>query len=292
MTLEQWRSSGHFFPHQGHELFYHAEGDGPVILLIHGFPTASWDWHKVWPLLLPGRRLVALDMLGFGYSDKPRDHNYSLLFQADLHEALLTNLGVKSCHILAHDYGDTVAQELLARQADGSLSFRIESICLLNGGIFPEAHSPRLIQRLLMSRIGWFIGQLSSKRTLRRNFRAIFGPETPPSETEIDDFWALMTHNNGKAVIHRIIHYMAERRQYRVRWASVLREPPVPIRLLNGNHDPISGTQMVQRYRELAPEPDVVNYPKIGHYPQTEDPDAVVRDYLAFLHRLPRPAND
>lgn len=84
----------------------------------HGFPTASWDWHKLWPEFVKHYRVIALDMIGFGFSDKPINYHYSIGDQADLQQALLTSLGISSIHLLAHDYGDTVAQELLARFED------------------------------------------------------------------------------------------------------------------------------------------------------------------------------
>ena len=57
-------------------------------------------------------------MIGFGWSDKPRNYAYSIMDQADLHEGLLSDLGVRKALVLAHDYGDTVAQELLARDLE------------------------------------------------------------------------------------------------------------------------------------------------------------------------------
>lgn len=88
----------------------------PVIVLIHGFPTASWDWWKIWHKLRANYRLIAMDMLGFGFSDKPAGHPYSIMEQADIVEALVRDKQLQQFHVLAHDYGDSVAQELLARQ--------------------------------------------------------------------------------------------------------------------------------------------------------------------------------
>ncbi|MEM1214896.1 MAG: alpha/beta fold hydrolase [Bacteroidota bacterium] len=120
MTLPTWQSKGEYFSYQGHQIFTLEEGTGRVLLLIHSFPTASWDWWQMWPTLSDKYRVIALDMLGFGFSDKPRKHAYSILEQADIIEALQRNKGVEKVHLLSHDYGDTVAQELLARHDEGS----------------------------------------------------------------------------------------------------------------------------------------------------------------------------
>ena len=130
MTIAQWKSKGIFFRHKGHSIFYVEEGQGDVLLLIHGFPTSSWDWVKIWPTLTKYYRVIALDMIGFGYSAKPVKYKYTIFDQADIHEELLEYLGIGNCAVLSHDYGDTVVQELVARSNEGKLSFMIKKICL------------------------------------------------------------------------------------------------------------------------------------------------------------------
>lgn len=284
ITPATWLQTGHFYRHDQHDIFYQSAGSGPeTILLIHGFPTASWDWIKLWSTLSKNFRVVAPDLIGFGFSAKPREHTYSFHEQADIIEGLLENQGITSCHVLAHDYGDTVAQELIARQLEARLSFQLTNVCLLNGGIFPEAHSRRTIQKLLLGPLGFIVSALATKATLRKNFHNIFGPDTPPSTAEVDGFWQLLTHNNGRRVIHKVSQYLNEREQYRERWVDALQRCPVPLRLINGNYDPISGMQMVARFEELVNQPDTVSLPTIGHYPQTEAPETVLTHFLAFI---------
>lgn len=82
--------------------------------------------------------------------------------------------------------------------------------------------------------------------------------------------------------MHKLIRYMAERKRYRARWVGALQQAAIPIRLINGAFDPISGRHMTERYRELIPNPDVILLEQIGHYPQTEAPALVLKHYLAF----------
>ena len=83
---------------------------------------------------------------------------------------------------------------------------------------------------------------------------------------------------------------MEERRRHRERWVGALQTTVVPLRVIDGLEDPVSGAHMVARYRELVPHPDVVELDGIGHYPQVEDPQGVVRAFLAFHDRLGTPA--
>lgn len=287
MTIEQWKSKGDFFRYESHTLFYREKGEGEALLLIHGFPTASWDWWQLFDPLAKHYRVFAFDMLGFGFSDKPKGHRYSIMEQADIVEHFLTIKGIESVRIIAHDYGDTVAQEMLARHNSRSLNTSnafcvLRSICLLNGGLFPETHRPLFIQTLLMSPLGKFISPFFTKKKLAQNFARIFGSNTQPSQEDIDQFWALITHNNGKRIFHLLIRYMAERSQYRSRWVNALQHTKVPLRLINGVEDPISGQHMVDRYRQLIPKADVVELSAIGHFPLIEAPMDVLKHYLAF----------
>jgi len=286
MRPGEWRNRGRSFVYRGHKVFYRRSGSGQSLVLIHGFPTASWDWHKLWPELGQRFDVVAPDMLGFGFSDKPWDYDYSLVDQATLHETLLAELDISAVHILAHDYGDSVAQELLARHAErgrrGTTGLEIRSVCLLNGGIIPGTHRPLLIQKVLMSPIGGLLALLLSERTLQRSLRRIFGPRTQPTDEEIRDFWSLIEHGDGRRVVHKIIRYMAERETHRNRWTGILGTTTVPLRLINGLADPISGAHVVEHYRRLVPEADVVGLDGIGHYPQFEAPEAVLDGLLPF----------
>jgi pimeloyl-ACP methyl ester carboxylesterase len=289
VTLEEWQAAGRTFVHRGHPIFYRDEGTGDVLLLVHGFPTASWDWHRVWEALRARFRLVAPDMIGFGLSAKPRAYDYSIRDQASLHEDLLASLGIGRAHVLAHDYGDTVAQELLARYHErrraGAPGLELRSVCFLNGGLFPEAHRPRLVQRLLQTPLGPLVARLVDERRFRRSFRLVFGPRTQPTEGELRDFWRLVSRNDGLRIAHRLIRYIAERRRFRDRWVGALQAGGVPLRLIDGAEDPVSGAHLAERYRALVPEADVVLLEGIGHYPQVEDPEGVVRAYLDFVGR-------
>jgi pimeloyl-ACP methyl ester carboxylesterase len=289
-TLAGWRAAGRETDFHGRRIFYRDEGSGDALLCIHGFPTSSWDWHRIWPQLTQRFRVLAPDMLGFGFSAKPQDHRYTIAEQADIHEALLAERGVTAVHVLAHDYGDTVAQELLARHEERRAARTggpvLRSICFLNGGLFPETHRARLIQKLLHGPLGPLLSRLANEKSFGRSFAAVFGPATQPSEAELRDFWSLIRHDGGHRIGHLLIRYIEERRRFRERWVGALQKTSVPLRVVDGAVDPVSGAHMAARYRELVPNPDVVLLEGIGHYPQVEAPDAVVNAFLEFHRRL------
>ncbi len=290
IALDQWRKAARSFICAGNRIAYWApdapQAQKPWLLLIHGFPTSSWDWSAMWLELEKHFNLAALDMLGFGLSDKPGNIRYSILDQADLQEALLEHLSVSEAHLLVHDYGVSVGQELLARQNDRTLSFAVRSLVFLNGGLFPEQHRPRPIQKLGLSPLGPLIGMMMTREKLRTTFDQIFGADTKASDEEIDGHWALMTENNGRRIFHKLLQYIPERKVMRARWVGALKEAAIPLRLLNGGADPVSGRHLYDYYLTEVPNADAVLFKDIGHYPQTEAPARVLSAFFEFHRKL------
>lgn len=284
--LDAWINAGRRESLCGYEIFCRVQatpGKEPL-LLLHGFPTASYDWHPLWDALATRYSLYAFDMLGFGLSAKPRGHAYPIAIQADLCEALLARCGVQRTHVLAHDYGVTVAQELLAREREGRL--QLASLCFLNGGLFPETHRARPIQKLLANDwLGPILARAITYGTFSRTMRRIGGLH-PPSERDLQDLWTLQIRDDGRQALARCINYMEQRRQHRARWVGALVESKVPRRLLCGALDPVSGRHLAERYQELVPQPDVVLFDELGHYPHLEAPELVLAAYLEFRATL------
>ena len=282
--LSAWMRSGMFFQYQGRRVFVRRGGSGPSLLLIHGYPTSSFDWHAVWDELTQHYRVIAPDMLGMGFSDKPIDATYNLAEHADLHEAVLDRLGIPATFVLAHDQGVSVAQEMLARRTGAHALATIEAVALLNGGLFPEMYRPRIIQHLLSSPLGSWIGPRVPRGAFERSVRSLFGPHTPPSAQLLQEFWELLNFNEGRKVTHRVGRFYIERLRLRERLTRPLLQQTTPVRLINGSQDPNSGRHMAQRYQSLVPGADIVSLETIGHWPQIEAPQAVVEAVHTFFN--------
>lgn len=294
-ALERWKSGGQYYDYLGFEIFYRVGGSGPTLLLIHGYPFNTWDWAPMWDRLTDRFTVIAPDMLGMGFSDKPVKYEYSVHDHADMHEALLADLGVQSAHVLAHDLGDSVGQEMLARQEFSEQAYgalRLESITWLNGGMFNETYTPRLMQKV-MSRtpLGDIMSPLQGSRLSRRllepTLNEMFGPNTKPSRRQLELFNQILEYNDGKRVMHKVGRFVNDRYTHRNRWVRAMRQTDVPMRLIDGPVDPNSGRHMAQRYLEVIPDPDVVMLDDdIGHWPQIEAPDAVLEHFFVHVGRV------
>ena len=167
-----------------------------------------------------------------------------------------------------------------SRAGEGRCPVTLRSVVLLNGGLFPETHRPVLTQRLLHSPLGPLVAMLMTRERLAATMRRI-GGRSPPDAAEIDAFWSLLSRDRGRRAMPRLIRYIDERRAQRARWLGALQRATVPITLIDGTADPISGAHMVARFRQLVPAAHVVELPDVGHYPQIEAPAAVVAAAVA-----------
>jgi pimeloyl-ACP methyl ester carboxylesterase len=293
--LASWLAAGQHFDYLGFDIFYRIEGSGPPLLLIHGYPFNSFDWAPIWPTLTQRFTVIAPDMMGMGFSAKPVAYEYSVHDHADMHEALLAHLGIAKAHMMAHDIGDSVGQELLARHEFGQRAYgqlSIDSITWLNGGMFIETYTPRAAQKL-MSRtpLGDIFSHVQnsplSRRLLEPTLREMFGPNTKPTRHMMDVFNQILDYNDGRRVLHKVGRFINDRYTHRNRWVRAMRETAVPMRLIDGPVDPNSGAHMARRYAEVIPQPDVVMLADdIGHWPQLEAPDAVLTHFLAHIGRV------
>ncbi|KZZ60807.1 hypothetical protein A3762_02710 [Oleiphilus sp. HI0125] len=280
-ALAQWREQGRFFEFEGHQVFYQDSQDAnkPVLVMLHGFPTSSWDWQEIWPRLTQYFRVITFDFLGFGFSDKPNLPKYSIMMQASIAEALVNACGVADYHLLAHDYGNTVAQELLARNQENPDAKKLSCV-FLNGGLFPEVHRPLLTQKLLRSPFGKFFARMASLRSFVSSFNTICAVKLP--RDLLQEHFNLLARENGRHCMVKLVGYMDERALHRERWVGSVVNSAIPLRFINGVEDPISGLHMAARFEELVPNPDVIKLSGIGHYPQNEAPEDVLRAAISF----------
>ncbi|KAL6459613.1 hypothetical protein MHYP_G00313720 [Metynnis hypsauchen] len=295
-ALYIWHSSGRFFSFRGNNIFYKdsfgAVGSSDVVVLLHGFPTSGYDWHKVWePLNQRFNRVIALDFLGFGFSDKPRPHRYSIFEQASVVEALINHLGLtdQKVNLLSHDYGDTVALELLYRSDHNRTGhLAINSLCLSNGGIFPETHYPRLMQKVLKDSgfISPLLTRLITFPLFSRGIGDVFGPYTQPTEAEYWDMWTGIRFNDGNLVMDSILQYINQRLKHRDRWVGALTSTSTPLHMIYGPLDPVNPhPQFIHLYQKLVQRSTVsILDEHISHYPQLEDPTGFMNAYLNFIN--------
>ena len=273
-SLLAWRDRGRTISIGGRDVFITETGEGGVpLVLIHGFPGSSHDWSGLVPLLTG--RVINLDLPGYGFSDKSPAASYTLFDQADTVEAVLAELGVRRCVVVAHDMGDTVTAELAHRSNAGELAFGIEQIVLTNGSVFIDLAQLTRGQRLTL---------LAPNRTslfpmprviLRRSLLESFTASAPPPPGAVDDLIAMIKHDRGDRLMPRLIRYIEERRVHQDRWTAGFVDFEGPLTMIWGEEDPIAVLPMTERMKALRPRTEVVTLPGVGHWTAIEAPEQV-----------------
>jgi pimeloyl-ACP methyl ester carboxylesterase len=278
--VEDWEERGRLLEVGGRHIFVldvppDVEQSEPLILL-HGFPSSSFDWRHIIDPLAQRRRVVTFDFVGFGLSDKPPGIRYSLFDQASIVEGLAHHLGIERASVVSHDMGDSVAAELYARAIEGKLGFEVVRRVLTNGSIYIEmAHlSPGQQMLLAMDDAALPIEIAPTEETFSASIASIFG-DTPADPGELHAQWELLARKHGQTLLPRTIRYIEERREHEDRWISALRDHPSPITLAWGVRDPIAVFAMAERFCKEQPGARLVRLDGVGHFPMIEAPGAV-----------------
>ncbi len=291
--IAEWRSRGEVERVGDDGVFVvdappHADRGMLPLLVLHGFPTSSIDYAGVLPELAATRRVVLLDVPGFGLSSKP-DRAYSLFAQADVVEAVVAAHGIEAVDLLSHDMGDSVAGELLARSLNGDLGFAIQRRVLTNGSIYlDQAHLTdgqqfllALPDEMLAAETAPDIDALGAAL-----IATLAPPESVTSRPDVALVRAaaeLVAHNDGNRLLPRLIRYIEERRRHEDRWTGAIERHPAPLTIVWGDADPIAIWPMTDTLLARRPDARRVRLEGVGHYPMLEAPDAYVAAVLGGL---------
>jgi pimeloyl-ACP methyl ester carboxylesterase len=288
VAVDAWAARGRVHDVGGHQLFAvdvpAVDEQAEPVVVLHGFPTSSYDWHHVIDGLARRRRVVALDFLGFGLSAKP-DRHYSIELQCDLAEVLLEQLGVDRFALVTHDMGDSVGGELLARQIDGRTELVTTRRVLTNGSIYLDLAQLTAGQQYLLSlpdeRAWPPLGEAAE--VLRASLAATCAPAMVPPDAELDAHVELILREQGEALLPRLIRYIEDRRAREARYTGAIEDHPSALTIVWGDQDPIAVVAMAHRLAERRPDATLRVLDGVGHYPMLEAPERFGEAVLAGL---------
>ena len=277
-VLGAWEARGEYRTLLGFTIFTMtapALGDETLepLLVLHGFPTSSYDFHAVLDDLRARRKVHLLDMLGYGLSDKP-DRPYTMGLQADIVAAFVAEVGARELALLTHDMGDTVGGELLARQLEGAWPVEVTRRVLTNGSIYIEMAQLSAGQLFLLSLPDERITQDGTVNVdgVRAGVGATFSPGSAVADAELDALAQLVVHHDGNRIMPRLIRYIEERRANEQRFTGAIERHPSPLGIVWGADDPIAVVAMVDRLHEARPDATRTVLDDVGHYPMVESP--------------------
>ncbi len=256
--------------------------DGEAVLLLHGFPSSSHDFAEIVDDL-GSRRVLTLDLPGYGLSEKPIDYSYSLFEQADVVALYLRELGVDRVHVVAHDMGTSIATELCARRERGLLGFEVASLLLMNGSVHIDLAALTPSQRLLRSPLKSAFAKLGTYRIFKLQLGRIV---SELREEDYEAMWALLLHRDGKERLPQIISYVEERTRFAERWIGALTRLDLPTQVLWGPEDTVAVFPIAEALAAEIPDAGLERLEGLGHYPQIEDPERTADAIRRWLDRV------
>jgi pimeloyl-ACP methyl ester carboxylesterase len=285
--LQEWIDQGRFIEVDGNRIFVVSKGKaknkGHGVLIVHGFPGSSWDWSGVVPQVAERTRVVVPDMLGFGQSDKPQtgtfEDHYSLFKQADIYEAVAKQEGLTEVMLVIHDMGQTVGSELMKRQQEGTLPFKIRHAIVFDGSTLIN-----LVNLLPMQKKGLdapdTLGPDMDKKVIMKDLNDSFGKAHPASEKTLSIMADQILANEGDRVFNRQIRYMKQRMEMLQRWQAGIINFDGPVSMFWGELDPVSVVKMAYAWKDMQPKIELHIWPDVAHWPMIDVPDRVAKVIL------------
>jgi pimeloyl-ACP methyl ester carboxylesterase len=289
--VDEWEQRGQYLDIDGHRVWTldvpaASETGNDPLLLLHGFPTCSFDWRFVLDAFRAERRVVMLDFLGFGLSDKP-DWRYSIRAHADTVQAVARAYGLTRVALVTHDMGDSIGGEVLARSLDGTLGFEISQRVLTNGSIYIEQAHLSAGQQFLLSlddaRIDGDTGALVGGNGFKNGVAATFSAHSNVSAEEMDAQWELAARQDGHLLLPRSIRYIEDRRKEERRYTGAIEKHPSPVCVVWGADDPIAIVAMTDEFHAARADAPITVLDNVGHYPMIEAPARFADAVLASL---------
>jgi pimeloyl-ACP methyl ester carboxylesterase len=262
------------------KLFYQEEGKGPPLLLIHGFGASTYTWRHVAPELAQTHRVIAVDLKGFGQSDKPLDERYSVFDQAELLAQLIVDKDLRDLTLVGHSFGGGIAL-LLALEANQRLEGRITRLVLLDSIAYPQ-NIPvffRLLDMPLVSQLGVRMVPPSVQTRVALKIAYLDDSKIDPDEVEI--YAAPLKTAAGKhAMIHSARQIMPkDLAEIAERYSTI----KLPTLILWCDHDRIVPLEVGLKLRRTLPNSTLRLIEDCGHMPQEEQPASTLKLIKGFI---------
>ena len=278
----------HFQQVEGVNVFYREAGatNSPVLLLLHGFPSSSFYFRNLIPLLGRNYHVIAPDYPGFGFSDTPAVDKYVYTFEhlAGVTEKFLEAKGITNCFIYMQDYGGPVGMRVAVDHPEW-----IAGLVFQNANVYQEG----LLERFFLKKALWEKRTGATEAPVLRNmefdsikYQYIHGARHP--EQMSPDAWtmdlALLERPGNKAIQLELQADYGNNLTKYPEWQEYLRHRQPPTLVVWGKNDPIFGPRGAEAFVRDVPKAEV-HLLDTGHFALEEDVAAIAEYVQKFMER-------
>ena len=260
-----------FLEVEGARVRYRDRGEGPPVVMIHGFASSLETWDLVAPVVEKKHRVISLDLKGFGWTDRP-EGDYSPWAEAKIVRALMDRLGVERAAIVAHSWGSSVALALALGAPE-----RVTRIALYDAWVF-EDQIPTFFRLSRRTGMGEFLfGLFYTERPDERLSLAFYDPAVVNEKLAEDVERSIQRPGTVAAAL------AATRGQQFAEVEKRYRTIKKPVLLLWGREDVVTTLEFGERLSKELPNARLVVYPRCGHFPMLEAASASTTELSKFL---------
>jgi len=274
------RTNGRFVEVNGLRMFAITMGEGRDVVLIHGNPASTYAWRKVIEPLAARYRVHAIDLPGFGFSDKPSGASYETDWLARHVIGYLDGAGVERAVLIGNSMGGHVATETAFLHPG-----RVSALVLIGAAGLPqegELRPPLSLRMLGWPVVGFVLRALPARDRVRSKLReAVFDP-VQITEADVDAYYAPLRSEGGtNAFVARLRQRVPAERVANVRTIAA------PTLVITGDTDRLVPPQNARRYHELIPGSELLVLEQTGHLPQEERPERMVAEITRWVEAHP-----
>ena len=256
----------------GTRVRYEDVGEGPPVVLVHGFASSLENWLTVTPALRGSHRVISLDLKGFGWTDRP-EGDYSPAAQAALVFALMDHLGVEQAAVVGHSWGASVVLRMALEKPE-----RVTRIALYDAWVYEE-QVPAFFIWARGAGVGEALFRAFYDERPAEKMANAFYDASLMSETLVEEVERALRRPGTKAAALAAVRgqtYAEVQKRYRT-----LKQPTL---LLWGENDRVTPVTVGERLHLELPNSQLVRYPRCGHFPMLEaapQSTAALRRFLA-----------
>lgn len=271
---------GRFLHVAGQRVFHHrrSRSGGRPLVLLHGYGLSHWAWRHVIPRLADEHDVIAIDLLGFGESDRPPVHEfrYDAAAQTEAVLGVLDALGIERAHLMGHSMGAAIALHTAARRPE-----RVDRLIAVGSIAYPF-RVPLETRAALLPYVGTFIMKtFYTKGLLTRYLRKqVYQDPRFVTEDWVDYIWERMNRPGGFEAAHAALRFITHASAV----ARCVRAVRAPTLIVWGERDRVLPLAHGQRLVGEVAGAELAVIPSCGHSPAEEKPDELLAAVLPFLH--------
>ena len=283
-NLQQDWGQQQTFDYHGIKINYYAAGQGPPILLLHGFGACAYSWRYLIPPLAEQHRVFTLDLKGYGFSDKPADGHYAVSDQADMVADFIRRQDLRDLVIMGHSMGGgvTLMTYLKLRETDPG---RIQKLVLIDSAGYPQK-MPKFIALAKVPGLSTVLSQgLPPRFATALVLKKCYYNKDAVTEEQIDTYAYFGSLPGAAAAVSQTARQLVPEDQDMEALIAQYKTIKAPVLIIWGREDEVVPLEVGENFKRDLPDSQLVVLPHCGHIPLEEEPQATRQAIMDFLKK-------